>query len=91
MLDARCPVCRGHCEWNAEIDLVSFRCKRAICDRCHGAGWVETGSDPLGLPDIALSAKGNPEWVTRYVPRVDLAGDEVPDGNLLAPPAHPQP
>ena len=45
-LDARCTVCRGHGQWNVELDLVSFRCKRAICDHCHGAGWVETGDDP---------------------------------------------
>jgi hypothetical protein len=81
-LDARCPVCRGYGEWNSEIDLVSFRCKRAICERCAGAGWVETGSDPVGVPDIELSASGNPEWVVRYVPRADAAADEVPEGNL---------
>lgn len=84
-LDARCPVCRGYGEWNSEIDLVSFRCKRAICDRCHGAGWVETGSDPIGLPDIELSPKGHPQWVTRYFPRADIADADMPDGNLLAP------
>ena len=43
-----CPVCQGRGQWNTEIDLVSFRCKRTACDRCHGAGWVETGSDPVG-------------------------------------------
>jgi hypothetical protein len=81
-LDARCPVCRGHGEWNSEIDLVSFRCKRAICDRCHGAGWVETGSDPVALPDIELSPEGHPQWVTRYIPREDVAEEDVPHGNL---------
>jgi hypothetical protein len=84
-LDAQCPVCHGHGEWNAEIDLVSFRCKRAICHPCSGAGWVETGNDPIGLPDIELSAEGHPKWVTRYVPREDVVEGEVPDGNLLAP------
>ena len=81
-LDAKCPVCHGHGEWNVEIDLVSFRCKRAICDRCLGAGWVETGTDPIALPDIELSADGHPHWVTRYIPREDVPADEVPDGNL---------
>ncbi len=84
-LDARCPDCAGHGEWNVEIDLVSFRCKRAICDRCHGAGWVETGTDPIGLPDIELAPTGHPQWVTRYLPRDDAAEAEAPDGNLLAP------
>jgi hypothetical protein len=28
-LDAMCAVCQGHGQWNTEIDLVSFRCKRA--------------------------------------------------------------
>jgi hypothetical protein len=84
-LDALCPVCRGYGEWNTEIDLVSFRCKRAICDRCLGAGWVETGVDPIGYPDIELSPEGNPQWVTRFVPREDVPGDDVPHGNLLEP------
>jgi hypothetical protein len=84
-LDAECPVCHGHGEWNSEIDLVSFRCKRAICERCLGAGWVETGRDPVGVPDIELSPKGTPEWVTRYIPHEDVPADAFPDGNLLAP------
>ena len=70
-LDALCPVCCGYGQWNTEIDLVSFRCKRAICDRCLGAGWVETGKDPLALPDIETLAGGEPHWITRYVPRED--------------------
>ncbi|TGX52368.1 hypothetical protein E5A73_16370 [Sphingomonas gei] len=82
-LDARCPVCQGYGEWNVEIDLISFRCKRAICERCHGAGWVETGADPLVLPDIELS-DGRPKWVVRYVPRQDVAEGEDGDG-LVAP------
>jgi len=85
MLDALCPVCHGHGEWNVEIDLVSFRSKRAVCDRCLGAGWVETGSDPVGLPDIELSPEGTPRWVTNYVPRQDVADEDLSDGNLLAP------
>lgn len=66
-LDAPCPVCRGHGQWNSEIDLVSFRCKRAICGHCRGAGWVETGSDPVGVPDIETTVGGYPQWVTRIV------------------------
>ena len=66
-LDALCPICRGHGQWNAEIDLASFRCRRDICGRCYGAGWVETGNDPIALPDIELSAEGYPRWGIRYV------------------------
>lgn len=68
-LDAKCPVCEGYGQWNSEIDLVSFRCKRTICDRCHGFGWVETGDDPIALPDIEMSPKGYPRWYTRYMPK----------------------
>jgi len=68
-LDARCPICRGHGQWNSEIDLISFRCKRVICDFCHGNGWIETGSDPLALPDIVLAPEGYPKWVTRLESR----------------------
>ena len=83
-LDARCPVCRGHGQWNTEIDLVSFRCKRAICDRCYGAGWVETGNDPIGLPDIVMT-DGHPQWTTRYVPRADAPPEERAKARLIAP------
>lgn len=76
-LDARCPRCRGHGTWNTEIDLVSFRCRRAICDRCGGAGWVETGSDPITFPDIELGANGEPKWVTRYIPREDASESDI--------------
>jgi hypothetical protein len=81
-LDAECPVCRGHGQWNTEIDLVSFRCVRAICERCLGAGWVETGNDPVGFPDIEMAPGGYPQWVTHYIPREDVAEGDVPDGNL---------
>jgi hypothetical protein len=67
-LDVRCSVCRGHGQWNVEIDLVSFRCRRAICPQRLGAGWVETGDDPIGHPDIVMNADGYPEWVTIYEP-----------------------
>lgn len=67
-LDARCPVCKGHGQWNSEIDLVSFRCKRAICDLCLGAGWIETGTDPIAIADIVIAPEGYPKWITRYVP-----------------------
>jgi hypothetical protein len=67
-LDARCPVCKGHGQWNTEIDLVSFRCKRASCGHCLGAGWVETGDDPVTLPDIVLTPEGYPRWTTVEIP-----------------------
>jgi hypothetical protein len=72
-LDALCPKCHGHGAWNAEIDLVSFRCRRAICDRCNGAGWIETGHDPVAVPDIELWPSGEPRWITRYVARDDAS------------------
>lgn len=75
-LDARCPVCRGYGEWNVEIDLVSFRCSRAACERCLGSGWVETGDDPVAYPDVELSAEGKPRWVTSFVPAEDVADDD---------------
>ena len=84
-LDARCPICRGYGQWNTEIDLVSFRCKRAICGHCNGAGWVETGDDPVGLPDIVMAPEGYPRWIVRYV-----SGDEteaVAGAGLTGPPA----
>ncbi|MBB3691829.1 hypothetical protein [Sphingomonas sp. BK580] len=82
-LDARCPVCHGHGQWNVEIDLVSFRCKRAVCPRCLGAGWVETGSDPVGHPDIVMNAGGYPEWVVAYAP-ADAAEASGPSPSPLA-------
>lgn len=83
-LDAHCPVCHGYGEWNCEIDLVSFRCKREPCDRCHGAGWVETGHDPISLPDIELSADGSPKWVTRIIPQQDASDEEISRDGPLA-------
>lgn len=84
-LDARCPQCHGYGQWNTEIDLISFRCKRAICDRCYGAGWIETGSDPIALPDIVLTPEGYPQWTVRYVAEADVetSGGE---GQGLTPP-----
>ncbi|MGK6323157.1 hypothetical protein ACMGDM_08720 [Sphingomonas sp. DT-51] len=76
-LDARCPVCHGHGQWNVEIDLVSFRCQRAICPHCLGAGWVETGDDPIGHPDIVMSPEGYPKWVVDYEP-TDAHPDAAP-------------
>ena len=64
-LDARCPTCRGYGQWNVELDLISFRCKRAVCARCNGAGWVETGDDPVTTPDIERVPGGTPRWVVR--------------------------
>jgi hypothetical protein len=66
-LDAPCPVCRGHGQWNVELDLVSFRCKREICDLCLGAGWIESGTDPVAVPDIVMTRDGHPQWTVRYV------------------------
>ncbi|SFS11907.1 hypothetical protein [Sphingomonas jatrophae] len=83
-LDALCPKCHGHGGWNKEIDLVSFRCKRAICDRCLGAGWVETGSDPVGLPDIEAGPDGAPRWTTRYLAPEEEAEQDT-DGPLAQP------
>ena len=71
MLDERCPECKGHGQWNSEIDLVSFRCKRAICGLCLGNGWIETGTDPIAVADIVMSPQGYPTWVTRYIPAKD--------------------
>lgn len=69
-LDAPCPVCKQHGQWNAEIDLVSFRCKRAICDYCYGNGWIETGDDAIAIPDIVWDPLLKcPKWITRYVPQ----------------------
>lgn len=82
-LDARCPICRGHGQWNAEIDLVSFRCKRAICDHCHGAGWIETGHDPVALPDIVLTPEGYPKWILRYAPSGEVDTTPVPAARLI--------
>lgn len=65
-LDALCPICRGHGQWNTEIDLVSFCCQRAICPRCMGAGWIETGGDPVGHPDIVRTPEGYPKWVVSF-------------------------
>lgn len=76
-LDARCPICRGHGQWNTEIDLTSFRCIRAICDECHGAGWIETGSDPVAVPDIVRTPEGYPKWIVRHVGR-DAAEHTLP-------------
>jgi hypothetical protein len=86
-LDARCPVCRGHGQWNTEIDLVSFRCRRAICPRCLGAGWVETGTDPVVIPDIELAPEGYPHWVTHAIPAQDVADQDRSDAPLIPPDA----
>jgi DnaJ-class molecular chaperone len=67
-LDALCPACAGHGQWNREIDLVSQRSKREACDMCDGRGWIETGDDMVGSHDIEMSAEGYPIWVTRLDP-----------------------
>jgi len=68
-LDAPCPTCKQHGQWNTEIDLVSFRSKRVMCYQCYGHGWIETGDDPVAYPDIIMTPEGYPKWITRYVPR----------------------
>lgn len=67
-LDAPCPICKQHGQWNTELDLVSMRCKRAACDNCYGSGWIETGDDARAIPDIVLSPDGHPMWIIRYIP-----------------------
>jgi hypothetical protein len=88
-LDARCPICRGYGQWNTEIDLVSFRCKRAICGHCHGAGWVETGEDPVALPDIVLAPEGYPKWIVREVAGAEAQTAEEPGATLIPPDRDP--
>lgn len=65
-LDVVCPTCKGHGQWNSEIDLISMRSKRIICGHCDGLGWIETGADLIAVPDIILSPSGYPMWITRY-------------------------
>ncbi len=64
-LDAPCPACKAHGQWNGQIDLNSHRCIRVICDQCDGRGWIETGDDPVSSPDTELSPEGYPRWVER--------------------------
>ncbi len=72
-LDALCPQCAGRGQWNAEIDLVSQRSKRAMCDLCEGRGWIETGGDMVHTHDVVLSEDGYPQWVMRMDPPDELA------------------
>ncbi len=67
-LDALCPDCRGHGQWNCEIDLASQRCKRTHCERCDARGWIETGDDMVPGHDIVMSPEGYPMWVIRLDP-----------------------
>lgn len=87
MLDTLCTVCHGHGQWNVEIDLVSFRCKRAICAQCYGAGWIETGKDPAGHPNIVMSPEGYPKWVTEFDPPQAVDVDRNVNDLLSEPPA----
>ena len=66
--DAPCPTCQQHGQWNTELDTVSMRCKRAACDTCLGAGWIETGDDARPIHDIIMTPEGYPKWVIRYAP-----------------------
>jgi DnaJ-class molecular chaperone len=67
-LDALCPTCSGHGQWNNEIDLVSQRSKRTYCDTCDARGWIETGDDLVASHDIEMSPEGHPKWVVRMDP-----------------------
>ncbi len=67
-LDALCPDCAGHGQWNREIDLVSHRSKRHGCESCDGRGWIETGDDRVNAHDVVMSAEGYPQWVIRLDP-----------------------
>lgn len=69
-LDAACPDCLGHGQWNRQFDLASQRSIRDLCDRCEGRGWIETGQDSVHAHDIELSADGHPQWVLRLDPPV---------------------
>lgn len=70
-LDRACPLCLGHGQWNREYDLASQRSKRALCPKCDGRGWIETGDDLVGSHDVALSPDGYPDWVIRFDPSDD--------------------
>jgi hypothetical protein len=67
-LDALCPTCAGHGQWNIEIDLASQRSKRQSCDTCDGRGWIETGDDMVSAHDIIMTEEGYPKWVIRLAP-----------------------
>lgn len=82
-LDATCPVCKGHGAWNTEIDLISHRSKRHSCETCHGSGWIETGDDPVAVPEITMSPQGYPKWGTRMIAAKDAAVD--PDPKAIEP------
>lgn len=71
-LDRVCPVCAGYGQWNREIDLASQRCKRHVCEKCDGRGWIETGDDLVPSHDIGMSAEGHPQWVVRLDPSDDI-------------------
>jgi hypothetical protein len=36
-----------------------------VCERCLGAGWIETGSDPIEVTDIEMTPDGHPQWTIR--------------------------
>jgi hypothetical protein len=67
-LDALCPLCAGHGQWNDEIDLTSQRSRRHVCETCDGRGWIETGDDLVSAHDVVMSVEGYPQWVTRLDP-----------------------
>ena len=65
-LDAVCPTCEGHGQWNVEIDLVSFRSLRAFCDHCQGSGWLETSNDGIPYHVVVMTPSGHPKWVIKH-------------------------
>jgi hypothetical protein len=67
-LDALCPDCAGHGQWNSELCLISHRSKRTFCETCETRGWIETGDDPVPSHDVELSEEGHPRWVVRHNP-----------------------
>ncbi len=71
-LDAMCPVCAGHGQWNSEIDLASQRSKRQFCGKCDGRGWIETSGDLVPSHEVEMSPEGYPRWTTRLDPSDDM-------------------
>jgi hypothetical protein len=67
-LDAICPDCAGHGQWNSEIDLISQRSKRVFCETCDTRGWIETGDDLVPTHDVVMSPEGHPQWVVKLGP-----------------------
>ena len=80
--DVKCPVCKGHGQWNVELHH-HFRSKRETCPTCLGEGWLETGG-ATPVPDIVLGEHGQPMWIIRYIP-LDNSEHCVGDRCLIKP------